>query len=114
MVRARSMDSRNHRLTRWKSAQAAEPRQQIVGLLKSLGVPNRMIYVRGARKNRSFWTRAINHLGVLELARKLYRVQIVYLHPDKPGGSLRRTLELNGLWSRVEKRFKKHGHQLSR
>jgi hypothetical protein len=86
--------------------------RQIVGLLKSMGVPNRMLYVRRLRKKGSFWVRRINHLEVLEQAHQLYRQQIVGVHPDKVGGSLEQTIQLNVAWGKIERRFKKHGHEL--
>ncbi len=84
----------------------------IVRLLKTLGVPGPMIYVRRLSENGSFWLRRINHLQVLEQARQLYRRQIIELHPDKPGGCLERTIQLNWTWREVERRFKQHGHEL--
>ena len=86
--------------------------QQIVGLLKTVGVPNRMLYVRRLSENGSFWLRPIDHLRVLEQARRLYRQQIVCVHPDKVGGSLEQTVQLNNTWGKIEERFKKHGHEL--
>jgi hypothetical protein len=105
-------DSGPSRLARWRATKASKPRQKIVGLLKTIGVPDPMLYAPRASQNGSFWTRSINHLAVLELARKLYRVQIIYLHPDKPGGSLKRAVELNTMWDQIEKRFRHHGHEL--
>ena len=86
--------------------------QQIIGLLKTIGVPNWMLYVRTLRQHGSFWARQINHLEILEQARGLYRQQIVGVHPDKPGGSLEQTIQLNDIWGKIERRFKQHGHQL--
>jgi hypothetical protein len=94
-----------------KTKSPRKPRQ-IVGLLKTVGVPNRMLYVQRVRENGSFWLRPINHLQVLEQARQLYRKQIAYVHPDKPGGSLERTIQLNHIWSQIKQRFKMHGHEL--
>lgn len=85
---------------------------QIVGLLKTLGVPRRMMYVERLNDNGSFWLRNINHLQVLEQARRLYRTQIACLHPDKTGGSLDQTVWLNITWGKIERRFKEHGHEL--
>ena len=85
---------------------------QIVGLLKTVGVPNQMLYARRDRQNASFWIRPIDHLEVLHHARRLYRMQIVCAHPDKPGGSLERTVQLNDTWGKIEQRFKEHGHEL--
>jgi len=90
----------------------ARPAGYIVGLLKTLGVPPQMLYVRRIRENGSFWLRDINHLQVLEQARRLYRKQIVCAHPDKPGGSLEHTVQLNDAWGEIERRFKQHGHEL--
>ncbi len=81
-------------------------------LLKNLGVPSRMLYVRRLSDNGSFWSRRINHLQVLEQARRLYRQQIVGVHPDKAGGCVERTIQLNGAWDKIEQRFKAHGHEL--
>jgi hypothetical protein len=91
--------------------------RQIIGMLKTMGVPNQMLYVRrlrknGSRKNGSFWIRRINHLEVLEQARRLYRKQIVCVHPDKAGGNLEETIQLNATWGKIERGFKKHGHEL--
>ena len=85
---------------------------QIVTLLKNIGVPKKMLYVRRLSDNGSFWSRRINHLQVLEQARRLYRQQIVYVHPDKAGGCPERTIQLNGTWNKIERRFKAHGHEL--
>jgi len=87
-------------------------RGYIVGLLKKLGVPRQMLYVRRPHENGSFWRRKINHLQVLEQARRLYRKQIVCVHPDIRGGSLERTVQLNAAWAKIQRRFKKHGHEL--
>lgn len=77
-----------------------------------MGVPNRMLYVQSLRKRGSFWIRRINHLEILEQARQLYRRQIVRVHPDKAGGSLEQTIQLNVAWRKIKQRFKKHGHEL--
>jgi hypothetical protein len=84
--------------------------QRTAGLLKRLGVPKEL-YVRGLGQNGSLWSRDINHLQVLEQARKLYRAQIFVGHPDR-GGSLERTIELNQIWFKIRKSFKIHGHEL--
>ena len=60
----------------------------------------------------SFWLRKINHLQVLEQARQLYRRQIIAVHPDMPGGCLERTIHLNWVWDEIDRRFRKHGHEL--
>ena len=83
-----------------------------MGLLKTVGVPNRMLYVRRQNENGSFWLRRIDHLQVLEQARRLYRQRIVCAHPDKAGGSLEQTIQLNDMWGKIEHRFKMHGHEL--
>lgn len=88
------------------------PTRQIIGLLKWVGVPDPMLYASGHRSNASFWTRSINHLQVLEQARKLFRMQIVCVHPDKPGGCLELTIQLNDVWDQIVRRFKQHGHEL--
>jgi hypothetical protein len=85
---------------------------QIVALLKNIGVPKKMLYVRRLSDNGSFWSRRINHLQVLEQARRLYRQQIVRVHPDITGGCPERTIQLNGTWDKIERRFKAHGHEL--
>lgn len=84
----------------------------IVGLLKTVGVPNRMLYALRMRENGSFWLRNINHLQVLEQARRLYRKQVACVHPDKPGGSLEQTIQINNTWDKIQRRFKQHGHEL--
>jgi hypothetical protein len=86
--------------------------RQIVSLLKTLGVPNQLLYVRGGQRKASLWLRPINHLHVLEQARSLYRMQIVSVHPDRGGGNLVRTIELNQSWHYIQKRFREHGHEL--
>ena len=85
---------------------------QVIGLLKTLGVPRKMLYVRRIRESGSFWQRKVNHLQVLEQARQLYRKQIICLHPDKPGGNLEQTVQLNLMWGKIERHFKRHGHEL--
>ena len=99
-------------LSRCKHTKAARHTGYIVGLLKLLGVPKQMLYVQSLRDNGSFWLRKINHLEVLEQARELYRMQIVCVHPDKAGGSLERTIQLNDTWGKIRERFKEHGHEL--
>jgi len=99
-------------LTRCATARIAGANDRIVGLLKTLGVPPQLLYVRRIRENGSFWLRRINHLQVLEQARQLYRKQIVCLHPDKTGGSLEQTIQLNVTWGKIERHFKRHGHEL--
>ena|SRR3989344_6147889 len=89
--------------------------RQIVGLLRHLGVPRRLLYVRDRRQKKrgsSLWTRPVNHLEVLEHARQAYRRRIIDVHPDKPGGSLEQTVELNRTWGEIKKRFRSHGHEL--
>lgn len=98
--------------SRCRNSKSSGNTRQIVGLLKTVGVTNRLLYVRGQRQCGSFWERRINHLQVLEEARQLYRKQIVCVHPDKAGGSVDRTIQLNGNWSRNQRRFKEHGHEL--
>ena len=98
--------------TRRGNAKATGRNRQIVSLLKTLGVPNQLLYVRGGRRRDSLWLRPIDHLHVLEQARKLYRTQIVCVHPDRGGGSLERTIELNHSWHFIQKRFREHGHEL--
>jgi hypothetical protein len=85
---------------------------QIIALLKNIGVPRQMHYVRRLSDNGSFWSRRINHLQVLEQACRLYRQQIVCVHPDKAGGCPERAIQLNGTWDKIERRFKAHGHEL--
>ena len=106
------MNAMSLNLTNGRNAKCAGNTQQIVGLLKTVGVPNRMLYVRRRRENGSFWLRQIDHLEVLEQARQLYRQQIVCVHPDKAGGCLEQTIRLNDAWGKIERRFKKHGHEL--
>jgi hypothetical protein len=99
-------------LTRGRNNKVAGHTGYIVGLLKTLGVPRQMLYVRRLRENGSFWLRDINHLQILEQARSLYRKQIVCVHPDKAGGCLEQTIQLNWTWGEILRRFKKHGHEL--
>jgi hypothetical protein len=99
-------------LARSKNTKIARHTGQIVALLKTLGVPRQMLYVQRLSENGSFWLRKINHLQILEQARWLYRQQIVCVHPDKVGGCLERTMQLNGTWGAIERRFKEHGHEL--
>jgi hypothetical protein len=99
-------------LTRYTSQPVASRSLQVIGLLKVLGVPRQLLYVRRIRENGSFWRRKINHLQILEQARQLYRRQVVRAHPDKPGGNLERTVRLNVLWDQIERHFKRHGHEL--
>ncbi len=93
-------------------ARVGGPSRQIIGLLKWVGVPPELLYARGRRQNASFWQRPINHLQVLEVARKLFRMQIVCVHPDKPGGNLEAAIQLNETWGMIQERFKQHGHEL--
>ncbi len=106
------MNSPSLNLTRCRKSSSPERTRQIIGLLKMVGVSNQMLYARRDRQNASFWMRPINHLKALEQARRLYRAEIVRVHPDKPGGSLERTIQLNDAWGRIEQRFKEHGHEL--
>ena len=100
------------KLTRCRKTKSPGNTHQIVGLLKSLGVPKQLLYVPRLNENGSFWRRRIDHLQVLEQARQLYRQQIVCVHPDKAGGNLERTIQLNDSWGKIEQRFKEHGHEL--
>ena len=70
------MNSTPLELARSKKNKAAGHAGQIIRLLKIMGVPKQMLYVRRLRENGSFWLREINHLQVLEQARSLYRQQI--------------------------------------
>lgn len=106
------MNSLRFDLTRCRNTTVARHTGYIVGLLRTLGVPRQMLYVRQLRQNGSFWMRNINHLQVLEQARRLYRTRIVCAHPDKPGGSLEQTVQLNVTWDKIERRFRQHGHEL--
>ena len=107
------MNSMTFYLTRCKSKKAAGRTVcRIVGMLKALGVPRQMLYVRRPRQNASFWLRQINHLQVLEESRQLYRRRIVEVHPDKAGGCLEKTIQLNDVWGKIQRRFKQHGHEL--
>ena len=99
-------------LVRRKNTKVAGRTGQIMSLLKMLGVPKQMLYVRRLYENGPFWLRNINHLQVLEQARWLYRQQIVCAHPDKAGGSTERAIQLNWTWGEIERRFKEHGHEL--
>ena len=99
-------------LARRTNRKITEPTGYIVGMLKDLGVPRQMLYVGRLSENGSFWLRRINHLQVLEQARRLYRKQIARVHPDKRGGSLEQTIQLNNAWDKIERRFRKHGHEL--
>jgi hypothetical protein len=99
-------------LSRFKNNKIAGCALQVIGLLKTLGVPRQMLYVGRIHDSASFWQRNVNHLEVLEQARHLYRSRIACVHPDKPGGSLEQTVQLNVTWGRIERQFKKHGHQL--
>ena len=110
--RTRIMNSTSLEITRCKNVKVASRTGYIVGLLKTLGVPNRMLYVRRPRHNGSFWLRRIDHLQVLEQARRIYRKKITRVHPDKVGGNLERAIQLNQTWYEIERRFRKHGHEL--
>lgn len=106
------MNSTSLDLARRRNTKAARRTGKIITLLKMLGVPRQMLYFRRLRQNGSFWLRKINHLQILEQARWLYRQQIVRVHPDKPGGSTERAMQLNWAWHEIERRFKQHGHEL--
>lgn len=83
-------------------------------MLKSFGVPNRLLYVgRPGRVNGSFWTRPINHLEVLELARNNYRQAIKQVHPDMAGGCAEQAKKVNTAWQIIEKAFKRRGIELA-
>ena len=100
----------NH--TRCRKIKSSGNTHRIVGLLKTVGVPDQMLYARRDRQNASFWMRPIDHLQVLQHARQLYRAQIACVHPDKPGGNLEQTVQLNDAWGKIARRFKEHGHEL--
>ena len=86
---------------------------QITGALRKLGVPETWLWPHPRRgKSGSFWLRQIHHVGVLELARRLYRVRIKTVHPDTPGGSTAQALELNSLWRKIRRSFARFGHTL--
>lgn len=82
---------------------------RIIGLLLKLGVPKKMLYVRSGSKGRngSFWTRAVNHLAILEIARDNYRQRIRAIHPDsKADDAHENSVQLNSIWGQVEKMFR--------
>jgi len=106
------MNSMPLEFARCRKIKAAGRPREIITLLKTLGVPRQMLYFRRLRQNGSFWLRKINHLEVLEQARWLYRRQIVCVHPDKPDGNTERAMQLNWMWSEIERRFKQHGLEL--
>jgi len=83
---------------------------QISTLLRSIGVPERMLKVKGVHKE--FWSRPINFLEILEWVRNTYRHQVKIWHPDKPNGNAEQATLWNMLWQTVEQRFKQHGHEL--
>lgn len=106
------MNSTTLELIRGKNTKAAGHTGSIVGLLKTLGVPRQMLYVRRLRENGSFWLRDINHLQIMEQAHSLSRKQFVCVHPDQAGGCLEQTIQFNWTWGEFARRFKKHGHEL--
>ena len=106
------MNSTSLNLARCRKFSSPGRTRQIVGLLKTVGVPEQMLYARRDRQNASFWMRPINHLEVLHHARRLYRTEIARVHPDKPGGSPDQAMRLIDTWGRIEQRFKLHGHEL--
>jgi hypothetical protein len=111
--KGQTMNSVSLDLTRCRNRKVAgHTGCKIVGILRKLGVPKQMLYVRRPRPNGSFWLRQINHLQVLEQARQLYRRRIVEVHPDKAGGCLEQAIQLNDSWSKIQQRFKQHGHEL--
>ena len=83
----------------------------VVGSLKQLGVPNKLLYAR--RGNASFWLRKINFLEVLEAARNCYRKLAKRFHPDKPRGGKKAFQRLNEAWHFVVRAFKQHGYELN-
>lgn len=101
-----------HAVARSRRTRCAVCSAYIVGLLKRLGVPEQILYVRRMRRNASFWLRPINHLEVLEQARNLYRMRISAVHPDRPGGCAEQAAELNRIWGEIERRFRDRGHEL--
>ena len=106
------MNPRPSDITRLRKGKRISCSSHIVGLLKALGVPEQMLYVRRLSREKSFWLRPINHLEVLEQARNLYRMRIRAVHPDKPGGCVELAIELNWLWDEIERRFRNRGHEL--
>lgn len=106
------MNSTRLDLNRSKMTKVTRHTGYIIGLLKTVGVPNRMLYALRLQENGSFWLRNINHLQILEQARRLYRKQVVCVHPDKPGGNLEQMVQLNNAWDKIQRRFKQHGHEL--
>jgi len=86
---------------------------QITGALRQLGVPETWLWPpRRRRKSGGFWRRQIHHVGVLELARRIYRVRIKSVHPDVPGGAHVAARDLNALWRKIRTAFARFGHTL--
>ena len=86
----------------------------IISTLLALGLPRKMLYPANRSPNQingPFWDRNIDYLAILELAKRLYREQIVKVHPDR-GGDTEQAQCLNRTWQRIKRTFKGHGHEL--
>jgi len=102
---------------------------QTMRMLKILGIPKKMLYKRVRSRGRqhtyaSFWHRPIDHLAILELARKTYRERASLIHPDKvqqgkspPNDDDDNDIDistLNRIWESLEERFKRHGFTIGK
>jgi ParB family chromosome partitioning protein len=87
-------------------------------LLKMMGISRRILYAPYRKhrqtKNVSFWHRQIDHLEILETAKKTFKAKIQVVHPDKVGGNGAEAAILNQVWEIVEKRFSLHGFNLGK
>lgn len=98
-------------ITRKRNARASARPRQIVSALRTLGVPERLLSRPRGHRKASIWLRPINHLQVLEHARKAYRAQIVGAHPDKQGDA-EQAIRLNRAWRHVQRKFRENGYEL--
>ncbi|MDO8668187.1 MAG: ParB/RepB/Spo0J family partition protein [bacterium] len=91
-----------------------------ISLLKRLEIPDDMLYSprRNGKSRRasnsSFWNRSVDHLGILEMAKKAYREKILAAHPDKLNGNKDEAATLISVWKTIEKRFKLQGFTLGK
>jgi len=88
-------------------------RLRVPGLLNALGVPLWVYQPRSrAYRNGSIWNRNINHLEVLEVAKRLYRKQAKIVHPRARGDCEEASVRLNYLWATIRERFKRQGYEI--
>ena len=83
-------------------------------LLTFFGLGRKDLYCKRPKgaKPVGFWVREIDHLGVLEKAKKNYLQKIRKIHPDVAKNTTEAATVLNSAWKILKERFELHGFKL--